>query len=602
MKILYVKSSNYRNLSDLEVNLHETINFIVGENNLGKSNFLRLLNVVFNKHRFEYEDFKEQSQSISITLKLLLDDCEIGNFEDYTDSDNNNRVTIIAKQEDRDTNLEFFHEASGHKINASDVRNLNFVYYDSLRNPIYEISFDKNRGAGTFLNYLIKRKLEDLKKEESESTDTTNEEGNTPPIAQLINNENKYLKDTLRFINDYLQKLKAFKENSIIAKYEEEMIDLLQKLIVLKDEADRGVNKLGYGVQFSMLIALSILEKLVIIYERQNRAFFDYEENDVEGNPISKQAISLVLGLDEPEIHLHPYMQRALVKYLNNIIENKDANFSQILSDVFSIDKINGQIIIVTHSPNILLNDYKQIIRFYQTEVGLGIISNPQLASQEQRHIVLNFPFIKEAFFSRFIIIVEGESELGGFNLFASTMGFNFDELGISVIKSGSDNTIEPLMSVTRKFCINSLGIMDKDKGKTNNNPMIKITNETDFECEIVKGLVTNNEDTLKNIQKLYNDTDYNTPLDINQLKKVCKKYQNDFPTFELDSNLPPKVKLSNINLDDIELKLLWHLTWFERNKSTLLGSVIGTILTIDEIPTIYQEVILYAINESKKQ
>ncbi|MBK8823125.1 MAG: AAA family ATPase [Anaerolineales bacterium] len=41
----------------------------------------------------------------------------------------------------------------------------------------------------------------------------------------------------------------------------------------------------------------------------------------------SEKHISMVLGLDEPEIHLHPYLQRSLIKYVSEILENKDSDF-----------------------------------------------------------------------------------------------------------------------------------------------------------------------------------------------------------------------------------------------------------------------------------
>lgn len=47
MRIVHVEISNYRNLYKLDVHLHPEMNFLVGENELGKSNFLDLLDIVF---------------------------------------------------------------------------------------------------------------------------------------------------------------------------------------------------------------------------------------------------------------------------------------------------------------------------------------------------------------------------------------------------------------------------------------------------------------------------------------------------------------------------------------------------------------------------
>ena len=40
MKIIKTKIKNYRNLSELEVYLDEYANYIIGENNVGKSNII----------------------------------------------------------------------------------------------------------------------------------------------------------------------------------------------------------------------------------------------------------------------------------------------------------------------------------------------------------------------------------------------------------------------------------------------------------------------------------------------------------------------------------------------------------------------------------
>lgn len=64
-----------------------------------------------------------------------------------------------------------------------------------------------------------------------------------------------------------------------------------------------------------------------------------------------------MLILDEPEVHQHPYRQRNLIKKINDVIENKNKYFNQLLKELFGIDGLCGQLFVATHSPNILLND-----------------------------------------------------------------------------------------------------------------------------------------------------------------------------------------------------------------------------------------------------
>lgn len=51
MWIKNMKLSNFRSLSEIECNFNQKVNYLVGENNLGKSNVLDALGVIFNKFK-----------------------------------------------------------------------------------------------------------------------------------------------------------------------------------------------------------------------------------------------------------------------------------------------------------------------------------------------------------------------------------------------------------------------------------------------------------------------------------------------------------------------------------------------------------------------
>lgn len=75
---------------------------------------------------------------------------------------------------------------------------------------------------------------------------------------------------------------------------------------------------------------------------------------------VGKKILSVILALDEPEIHLHPYMQRTLTKYLEGIASGSDDQFNSLLKEYFDVDSISAQLIVVTHSPSIVPQDYKR--------------------------------------------------------------------------------------------------------------------------------------------------------------------------------------------------------------------------------------------------
>jgi len=283
---------------------------------------------------------------------------------------------IVASQDTIDDNIVFKHQETNTVIPNNLIKCVNYINYDSLRTPNNELNFDKNKGVGKFLGHLISKYLE------------------IEGIEDIDFIDSHKLKELLEYINGNLKKIKAFEDFSINAGLDSDSKYVLAKVITLSDSNNFSLQNVGCGIQFLSLITLTILERILNMNKtRLAKAIMQ----DKDGN----NCMPIILGLDEPEIHLHPYMQRSLVKYLIKIIENKDKNFSELIKDIFSIDQLMGQVIISTHSPNIILNDYKQIIRFYKDCMGgLTVKSGFEinLPDRIEKHLLAQFPYIKEAF------------------------------------------------------------------------------------------------------------------------------------------------------------------------------------------------------------
>ena len=88
---MYIKRidsiDNYRNLSGQIIDFHHDVNFLIGENNIGKTNILELINVFFNVGKFHETDFKNVLLPIKIRITLKYDDEEIGFFDDNFDEE-----------------------------------------------------------------------------------------------------------------------------------------------------------------------------------------------------------------------------------------------------------------------------------------------------------------------------------------------------------------------------------------------------------------------------------------------------------------------------------------------------------------------------------
>lgn len=572
MQIKKIAINNYRNLDGQNVSFADNCNFIVGENNLGKTNLLNVFQILFTNRSFKYNDFTDILKPIEINLQIKLENIEIGHFEDLFDTNDYHLINITCRQLTTDDNIEFYHTETNTYIQPSVVRCINYIYYDSLRNPISEINFDRGKGVGKFLSNIVAKYLE-----EKQLTD-----------KDFVNEQK--INELLGSINSKISKIKSFNDFKITASSESDLENLLSRIIVLKDEKGESLTKSGYGVQFLILITLSILERIQSIKEqRKEKGIFEHETEHTKH-------ISLIIGLDEPEIHLHPYMQRSLIKYLNNIILNKNSDFQQLVKELFDIDGFNGQIIIATHSPNILLNDYQQIIRLYPHNGGTKIKSGSEIVLDPQysKHLYMQFPFIKEAFFSRCVIFVEGISEEGSFTPFASKMAIDFDDLGICVIQSrgGALKTIDLLMKLVSKFDIVSVGVADRD----NNSPTIAplyITSKKDFEEELVSLIDTGKETFLRNLVKDYEGED--AVVQANALNKYAVKAFK-IRTTDFTSDL----KLADIGITDVLSLKAFYLTWFSGKKSYPLGKLIGESIAVDDIPLVYKTAISTAVDLAK--
>lgn len=388
MKLKCVNVENYRNFDGVKMDFMPTVNYIVGENNIGKSNLLLGLNKIFSGKNFCIEDYINRNNPIKFSFTLSLNENEIGIFDELVDPDNTYDINIVAVQNNADEYIHYSHLETGQPISLSIIKNINLINYDSLRNPKNEIDFSKTRGAGTFLNYKVNSFIEN------------NGDSKTYLNKASIRQLEKYTKTLL-------SKITVFNRFGITPKIEEDAQKMLSRILILKDGNNVSIAETGYGVQFNMLLILSILEKIIDFAKKKD----DTDE----------VVFSALLVFDEPEIHLHPYLQRTIIKDMLSIAEGHNEKFNELIKELFGIDKFEGQIIIATHSPNIIESDYTKIIRMFNKNNKVNVISGSQLGLnfQHQKQLAMQFEYVKEAVFSRAIIIVEGDSEYGSFKQFS---------------------------------------------------------------------------------------------------------------------------------------------------------------------------------------
>ena len=567
-----VEINNYRNLTGKTITFNDTLNFLIGENNIGKTNILELINICLAIGKFAETDFMDITLPIKIKFKVNYSNEEIGYFEDNFDVDDSNSITLVAVQDSVDERINYYHDTPNQtKIGMATIRTMNILYYYAQRMPSKEVDFRKTSGSGKVLNYLIQHSLEQSEIQEKDILKKTK------------------LKNIVKNVNIQIKKINTITGDSVSAYVETEVDKLVCRLLGLGDENGRELSSLGEGVQYAFNILLQIIE---IIYNvKATRKPEDFEERLI--NRDGKKLFPLFLVLDEPEVHQHPYRQRSLIRKIKALIENNNQEFLNLLKDLFDIDGLTGQIFIATHSPNILLDNYRQFIRLYKstgTDSQLKIVSGMNVVIDDKlyKHMLHNFIYLKEAMFSKCIIFVEGDTENGAIPVFAERMGLDMDERGIGVIKLDGADSVKRCMALYKSFGIKSIALIDKDKKESySSEPDIYFTKANDYEEDVYDNFKLT--DYLKSCKELSGVEPYIPILRREGLNFNPGQFVENPANIEIDDTLQMKIMVEN---KDRELQKL------KQSKNAAKGAVLAGYVTV--IPPAFEKIINKLIKEVK--
>ena len=567
-----VEINNYRNLTGKTITFNDTLNFLIGENNIGKTNILELINICLAIGKFAETDFMDITLPIKIKFKVKYSNEEIGYFEDNFDVDDSNSITLVAVQDSVDERINYYHDTPNQtKIGMATIRTMNILYYYAQRMPSKEVDFRKTSGSGKVLNYLIQHSLEQSEIQEKDILKKTK------------------LKNIVKNVNIQIKKINTITGDSVSAYVETEVDKLVCRLLGLGDENGRELSSLGEGVQYAFNILLQIIE---IIYNvKVTRKPEDFEERLI--NRDGKKLFPLFLVLDEPEVHQHPYRQRSLIRKIKALIENNNQEFLNLLKDLFDIDGLTGQIFIATHSPNILLDNYRQFIRLYKstgTDSQLKIVSGMNVVIDDKlyKHMLHNYIYLKEAMFSKCIIFVEGDTENGAIPVFAERMGLDMDERGIGVIKLDGADSVKRCMALYKSFGIKSIALIDKDKKESySSEPDIYFTKANDYEEDVYDNFKLT--DYLKSCKELSGVEPYIPILRREGLNFNPGQFVENPANIEIDDTLQMKIMVEN---KDRELQKL------KQSKNAAKGAVLAGYVTV--IPPAFEKIINKLIKEVK--
>ena len=342
-------------------------------------------------------------------------------------------------------------------------------------------------------------------------------------------------------------------------------------------------------MQYLAIASLSIIESIMRLSPKRLQESLCSDGDD-------ERVLHAVLAYDEPEAHLHPYMQRRLSKSLHRICEGEDTKFNALLKEYFGIDSIKAQLIMVTHSPNILARGYKNIVRFGQGEDSPRVMCGKDinLSDKVEKHLMLNFESIREAFFARSVLAFEGQTESGAIPVFARNLGMDLDDYGVVPIRAGGKKNVEPLCELLNKFEIPNYSIVDRDNDSLETSGDHITTTERDFEAEVIETIFVNRNQS--SFITLLEATDRQRATSIKgnskALKNACAVYgvsltgpEYDFQGSEFDG----------LFADTPESRALMY-AWLSSNKGVGSGVALAEVFGADGVPACYKTIICKAV------
>ena len=525
MKLEKFVVKNFRSIKEVEILFPENIPVILfGPNNVGKSNILKAMDCLLGEKYASYIDFqdsdyhlRDKAQYSQISFSAYFDE------EIKTEFPSSSSIHFA-------TNHEFYHYKDKAKENLLTENVFHYENGDQmfLKNEDKEkcqfILIDATRDIGRQLSYYSQYSiLSKMSKKMHASMQSQ--------VKTQLDEHFEKIKETFDSVPEYKlfhEKLQdAFRGN--IDGFEHKLeIDLSAydpnnyfhslRIVAKENGAVRAFEEFGTGEQ--QILLMSFVKAYAETFKNEN----------------------FILGIEEPESHLHPIAQRWLSQNIKTIAES------------------NVQVVLTTHSPEFLdIDNLEGFVKVFRDgpitkalqhnrkslkETCLKLKSSTTKTKEEN---ILSFYRSKtfydqlRGFFARKIILVEGETEFFSLPNYFKKSGYDLIKNGVEIVNCRGKNQITRNYRLFKTYCYECFCLFDADAGSGDNEDLAATL---DFD----KGQMTQSE------EKFAFDEDKKYGYFGKNFETYMRK---NFTEYEKQENQLPddKVLKAKIISEDLDLK-----------------------------------------------
>ena len=427
MKIEQVHIQKFRSIDDATIYFNQVL-AIVGANNVGKSHVLRALNAFFN-YLDELEGFKEQDHAFSLKSRPKI----TITFSDVKEKDcipleyiSNGKLTVrFSYRWDRKApSYEVIIDNEQKTISAdifeSLMRSFRFIYVPIIRNS--DVTFSSEDSVSyVLLSTILRQQIA---------------KRNT--LQPIVNTLYRKIEDTV--FKSAIQRIKRyypFNDNSNF-KFRISNDDPIDSIIhnvtleLIEHTQHNSIKNCGSGIQSAIYFAIMLATTM---------------DSDM----------SCMIGIEEPELNMHPQAQRELISSIQNKTQYPNSQFVITTHSTVIIDHLGHQSVVLCRKNKGKTRDIVTTI----TQVGKDFWEKYQI--KEDRYN--NFFEYKNSdfFFSDYVIITESPVDCGILSYVFEKHHINSAESGITFIPINGEKNIKYPYSIAKELGIPFFCVVDRD-------------------------------------------------------------------------------------------------------------------------------------------